>query len=465
MIRFCLLALLLTAASMARAETWQYQLRFDAADETLQMRVCPPDPGQMVALRAYRGDAQRYLIADETDWRLSGRELRAREPGCARYAVAMGRLADRRERGHGYRIGDDLLSWPDQWLWWPRQRSAQIELHTELPPGWQLSTPWPQPDPDQPVYRLGSWPRGWPALVGIGRFQIERLQHGEGRIDVAVMGPLDATQRRKLIRWVDYTTGLLDYSGGFPLPQAQVLVVPINSGSGPVPWGQVYRAGFGAAHFFVNADLSYQTFVDDWTGAHEISHLLHPYLGNAGRWMGEGLATYYQNVLRIRSGDLSEFQGWQKLIQGFERGRKDRAQNQSLTDVSNSMHRNRAYMRVYWSGAAYWLRTDVELRRRSGGSNSLDQVLKAFGECCLPGQRTWTPIEFARELDRLANQDIFVPALREAESAMNFPDLRPLWQDLGLRTNRANQLQGFTDSAPLASIRQAINQPPTPPQE
>ena len=459
MMRLGLLLCLLLTGHPAVANTWEYRLRFQPADESLQMRVCPPADDQIVRLRATSGEAAQYLLRSATRWQRNGRNMSAESTGCAYYRVAMGHLTNRRERGHGYKIGDDLLSWPDKWLWWPADRQAQIELTADLPAGWQISTPWPQPDTTRPVFRLGGWPRSWPALVALGRFQIQRLRHGAGRIDLALIGPLDAAQRAKLTRWADYTTGLLDQAGGFPLPQAQVLVVPIGGGNGPVPWGQVYRAGYGAVHFFVNADLSYQTFVDDWTGAHELSHLLHPYLGDGGRWMGEGLASYYQNLLRIRSGDLSTFQGWQKLVQGFERGRKDRAQNQTLGDVSDNMHRNRAYMRVYWSGAAYWLQTDVELRRRSGGKQSLDQLLKRFAEGHLPAQRTWRPIEFARELDRLAELRIFEPALMEAESAMNFPDLRPLWQDLGLRTNGSNQLQGFDNDAPLASIRLDINRP------
>lgn len=452
---------LIAAAHAAHADVWKYELGYSLDDESLSMSVCPPDPKQTISLRATSSGAGAYLIAGSSKWRRSGRRMTAHQPGCASYRVELGRMADRKERGHGYRIGDDLLSWPDKWFWWPQDRQAQIELRTDLPSGWQMSAPWPQPDPSKPVYRLDGWPRSWSALVGLGTFKIERLQHGVGRIDLAVMGPLDAQKRAKLTRWVDYTTGLLDQSGGFPLPQAQVLVVPIGGGNGPVPWGQVYRAGYGAVHFFVDADESYQSFVDDWTGAHELSHLLHPYLGTEGRWMGEGLATYYQNVLRIRSGDLTQFRGWQKLMQGFERGRKDRSNGQNLTDVSNDMGRNHAYMRVYWSGAAYWLQTDVELRRRSGGQQNLDQVLKLFAACCLPGQRTWKPIEFARELDRLADTNIFVPALRESVAAEYFPDLRPLWTDLGLRVDSDNKLQGFSDDSPLAAIRQGINTAPT----
>ena len=51
----------------------------------------------------------------------------------------------------------------------------------------------------------------------------------------------------------------------------------------------------------------------DWTATHEFSHLLLPYVSRRDRWLSEGLASYYQNVLRARDGRLSETDAWRKL--------------------------------------------------------------------------------------------------------------------------------------------------------
>jgi len=38
-------------------------------------------------------------------------------------------------------------------------------------------------------------------------------------------------------------------------------------------------------------------------------------------------------------------------------------------------------MKVYWSGAALALLADVELRRRSDGEQTLDDILGEFQQC------------------------------------------------------------------------------------
>ena len=71
------------------------------------------------------------------------------------------------------------------------------------------------------------------------------------------------------------------------------------------------------------------------------------------------------------------------------------------------MMRDRSFMRVYWSGAAIALLADVELRRRSGGVQSLDTALEAFAACCLPGNRSWRARELLQQLDRLTDTTVF----------------------------------------------------------
>src|SRR5690349_3931578 len=77
-------------------------------------------------------------------------------------------------------------------------------------------------------------------------------------------------------------------------------------------------------------------FADDWTAVHELSHLMHPYLGDRGTWLAEGLATYYQNVLRARSGMLTPAQAWDRLYQGFKRGAKTPG-DETLEQVASNM--------------------------------------------------------------------------------------------------------------------------------
>ena len=123
-----------------------------------------------------------------------------------------------------------------------------------------------------------------------------------------------------------------------------------------------------------------------------------------------------------------------------------------LISVSANMRSNRNYMRVYWSGVALALKADWILRNT--GRGSLDEVLKAFGQCCLDDHRTWTPEQFVGKLDELSDSNIFSTLYREYAYSDRFPDLRDVYQSLGLEA-RGNRL-AFSEDAEGAPIRKLI---------
>jgi predicted metalloprotease with PDZ domain len=71
------------------------------------------------------------------------------------------------------------------------------------------------------------------------------------------------------------------------------------------------------------------------------------------------------------------------------------------------MWRERAYRRVYWTGAAFFLRVDVRLRTESGGRHSLDSSLAAFHRCCLHADRRWSARELVEALGRVSIAEIW----------------------------------------------------------
>jgi len=186
----------------------------------------------------------------------------------------------------------------------------------------------------------------------------------------------------------------------------------------------------------------------DWTAVHELSHLFHPYLGDDGRWLAEGLASYYQNVLRARGGLLEEAEAWRRLDGGFNRGRHEQS-GLRLDELSRS-HRGR--MRVYWAGAAYWLEMDLALRR---AGSSLDAVLARYSDCCLQGGREVAPEDFVVQLDRIAGGDRFAALYRRYVAARSFPTLDSTYAALGLSEAEAGTLR-FSGDADAARLRRAV---------
>ena len=85
---------------------------------------------------------------------------------------------------------------------------------------------------------------------------------------------------------------------------------------------------------------------------------------------------------------------WQKLYEGFQRGRAEHAfEGQSLQQVSDALRQSGGFMRVYWSGAWYFLAADTRLRMQSGGEVSLDDALEKLTAAALIPRsrcRTWS---------------------------------------------------------------------------
>ena len=187
---------------------------------------------------------------------------------------------------------------------------------------------------------------------------------------------------------------------------------------------------------------------------HELSHLFHPYLDDEGSWLAEGLATYYQDVLRARAGLLTPAEAWEQIDDGFARGRGATRSGDGPLDASGERPN---FMRIYWSGTAYWLEVDAELRRTSGNRLSIDEALRRFDACCLPSYRAWAPADFVARLDALIGTDVFRKRFAAYAKRRDFPDLKPLYRALGI-ARQGDDLR-FDDSAPDAAVRQAIMAP------
>jgi len=302
-------------------------------------------------------------------------------------------------------------------------------------------------------------PGGWNAVIAIGRFEQHVVVMPGGRLDIAVLDGDPAPDVASLTAWVsEAARHVLGVYGRFPVPRAQVVVTPVAGiagrfgadGRDAVPFGRVLRDGGIGVQFFVRQTAGLNDLLADWTATHEFSHLLLPYVRRDDAWLSEGLASYYQNVLRARAGVLDERLAWQKLIEGFARGRRD-DYRETLAESIRGRGENRL-MRMYWSGAAIALLADVTLRRDH--QTSLDAALDALQRCCLPSDRAWSAQEVMSQLDRGLGVSPFETLRRRWVDAMEFPDVDGALAALGV--TRAEGRVVLDDAAPLAAIRRRI---------
>ena len=301
-------------------------------------------------------------------------------------------------------------------------------------------------------YRPDKTPSSWEAKIAIGKFEIQAIEAGGAKVRLAVLGNRSAAQIDKFKRWIEESVlAVSSVFGHFPQPQPQVLIIPTGQRRKAALFAQVSRGGGLAATLLVDENRPLEEFTSDWTATHEFSHMLFPYISSRDRWLSEGLASYYQNVLRARNGRLTETQAWQKLYEGFQRG-EEGTNGGSLAQATRQGRSST--MRVYWSGAALMLKADMQLREVSAGQQSLDTALKSLSNCCLENGRTWRAREMFEQLDELTDTDIFRRLYDQYVYANSFPDMRPTWEALGVKTRR--ERVKLSNDAPLAAIRTSI---------
>lgn len=292
-----------------------------------------------------------------------------------------------------------------------------------------------------------------PAMAESG----EELDVGNGRFVVEWRGQYSTGERDKLKNWLrSVAITMKKLHGTFPRERIRIVLEQFTSAryrsDSAVPFARVLRGRNQGILFYVNPESSLEDFIRDWTAYHEFTHLFIPFPGRADIWFSEGLASYYQNVLQYRGGLLTEEEAWQKLYDGFERGRADDGNaGYTLTELCINLRETHAFMRVYWTGALYFLEADLRLRKLGKNSTSLDEVLEKFGRCCLDEHKDWRGIDIAVEFDRIAGSQLFVPLYKRFEKTTAIPYFMPVLNAAGI---------SVTDGRVNVSSDTLMNRPP-----
>lgn len=480
MLRFVLVWLIaMQAALAADAPALKYSITFDARTLRSTVKLCLPQAHAHVAFSADSREVMPFIAELKRD---SGASIEKEDAGwgadkwlageCLSYVSDLSALTSTSNHDLGRKKGKSLLFGPEYWLLRSdTQNDAGADVDIELPAGWSLSTPWRERGTrdGKSLFHIPNTPADWSAEVAIGPFHEERVAMTDGVLRVAVLGNDDPAVRTKMTQWITRASqALLQVYGRAPVPEVQIKIIPINKTGFPKAildayagrgvWGGESSRGQGnSLELGVDPSPPLSDFVEDWTAVHELSHLTHPYLGDRGSWLAEGLATYYQNVLRARAGLLTSAQAWERMANGFRDNAAGKHDDTTLEEAASTMHRTHNFTRVYWAGTAYWLTVDRDLRRASGGRTGIDDALSRFRDCCLPSYREWKPEDFVGRLDALSNSDVFTRRYREFSQMRQFPEWEKVYADLGIAFD--GERLHFDDTAKDAAIRRAITAP------
>ncbi len=451
---------LIPASSAYANERHVYNISVDYALSRLFIEARFAHP--VTSITARSRDAGKYLVDvrgcdQQRNIRMRNRRMMLPQGGidCIYYTVDLSKAARHDRNYRDLAVGNAIIA-PSLWLWRPEVNvRSEIDVNFTLPRDVRVSVPWRKREDSKDSYRIRRSPESSYAPVVFGNFDFREIAIEGSILRVSLLRGADNVDKQAMFDWVEETAKHVNLAyGRFPNPAPQVVVVPINAGrgSGPVPFGQVIRDGGETVQLFVNPDRSMNDFKADWTATHEFSHLMLPYLERRYRWISEGFSQYYQNVLLVRAGIYDEQYAWQKLYDGYERGRKSRPEL-SPNEAAEGRVRS-GTMKIYWSGAALALMADVELREQSGGKESLDSILGKLQQCCLPGDRVWSGEALFQKLDTLATRPVFIPLLRRYADTAGFPDTRDVFVRLGIATG-GGKIK-FRRNGELSEIRLAI---------
>lgn len=454
----------------------RYHVRVDRELSTLAVHACFADSlphhftiDDPLAEKALL-EASILLNGERQDVRSRDGALRFPVPSddnCLDYRISLEAVTARQQLNHAYRLPDAILLTPQTWLWRPWSRGGRaIEFVFDLPSGMAVSVPWQplDPGPAHRHFRMAGTPFDWQALMAIGKLGSEEIRVPGGRLHLSLLpgpGKMPSGQAGLALarRWLKPAALAVSQAHGrFPRKDMQLLVIPIDGGADAAPWAEVTRGGGPAVHFYMNAAADWPVFRDDWIATHELSHLLLPFVSRRDKWLSEGIASYYQNILRARVGLISEQEAWQAMADGFRRGRNATG-TASLRDATLNTRDRAQFMRVYWTGAAIALLGDIEIRQRTGNRWSLDRLIAELRGCCGTPGETWRAREIFAHFDRMTGEDVFLPLLDEHLYSRFFPRLDTAWSAIGI-TVKDGEVRLHTETAQQA-LRRSIIYPET----
>jgi hypothetical protein len=284
--------------------------------------------------------------------------------------------------------------------------------------------------------------------VVLGDFTHRTLDLPGGRIDVAIGRGERGVRDEDLLNWIrEGAIDVVSMLGRFPVTRLQVIV----ASGGPYAVGSAVTMGMGGASIFVvvGERTSKADLLKDWVMTHEMLHVAFPNMGFRQRWMEEGLSTYLEPLLRARRGRYETQKMWAEFVRAMPQGLP--------RDGDLGLDRTYTWGRRYWGGAMFWLHVDVEIRRRTEGRHSLDDVLRAVAFAGGNVTLRWDVTRLAS----VAEGATGTTALREIYDDWSgkaiAPDLGALWSSLGVRADKTERIT-FDDQAPLAPIRRDLTQ-------
>jgi hypothetical protein len=212
-----------------------------------------------------------------------------------------------------------------------------------------------------------------------------------------------------------------------------------------VPFGRVLSLGGAVVTVLVGAQATPQELYDDWVLVHEFIHLGSPLMRDTGAWLNEGIATFYEPVLRARAGWKSEDDVWREWISSMPRG---------MPAITGIGLENAGRGGIYWGGAVFVLMAEIESLQASGGKTGFSDCLRTVLAEGADVTVKWPTMKLLDRCDALLGKQVVAPLAKQHIAKGSAMDLDRLWRRLGV--SMEGDVVRYDDSAELAWLRPLI---------
>jgi predicted metalloprotease with PDZ domain len=344
------------------------------------------------------------------------------------------------------RVGDAVLGQASAWMLRPEpEGTATVHLRVRGDASARFATGLRSDG--QGGYVLSSSQLGEASYTALGAIRATAVDVPGARLHVVLLGEPLHMGDPAVLAWIrDAAACVARLFERFPV-DATIFVVPVP-GADEVVFGRVMSLSGASVVLLFGADAVPENAPHDWVVVHELFHLGCPSFVGEGHWLEEGLATYYEPILRERAGWRSEADLWSEFVHEMPRGLRKEGTPASLEERDDIDS-------TYWGGAIFALLADIRIRRATSGARSLDDALRAVLAQHGDATHEASVADFLRSGDRAVGVGELSEVHEQwAVRGMN-ADLEALWQSLGIEAQADGGVL-LHDDAPLAGIRRAI---------
>ncbi|MBX3230979.1 MAG: hypothetical protein KIT84_36580 [Labilithrix sp.] len=403
-------------------------------------------------LKVREGDSLRPVERRNNEWFERSCNFRC----TVSYTVDLGEMADacKDEVDCARRVGPATLSPALAWLVHPVPRTdVPVTVRVHPPDAAQFASGMNAVEPDATgtTYSFRSFDLDEGSFTAFGPMRrtsidVPGKDGKKARLDLAILGDTKYAMPDSAIReWVEEAANVtVPLFGRFPVDRATLFVVPAK-GEDEVVFGKVLSLAGASVVVVLGDKMPASARHKDWVLVHELFHLGFPTFRGEGRWLGEGLATYYEPILRARAGWTSEAEVFRQFARNMPRGQPPRGSSAGLSardDLDT----------IYWGGAMFCLAADVRIREETRGKRSLDDVIRAALDKGGDATRVWTVRDVVALADKVTGTNVLSEMYERHAARGERIDLDALLSSLGVSADGKE----VDETRPLAWIRRGI---------